>query len=357
MKQAKEPLRTFSRRIQLGSKTVSEKSPCFIIAEAGVNHNGSIDLALKLIDAAATANADAVKFQTFQTANLILEGVDKAAYQKKTTGASESQAAMLRKLELSIEQKAKLKTYAEKKGLVFLTTPFDEESLDLLDPLDLAGIKVASTDLTNVLFLRRIARKGKPIILSTGMSAMKDVRTALTVIKPINRDVMLLQCTGNYPMRDEDANLRVISTYRREFSILTGFSDHSSGIGASPFSIAFGAKVIEKHITLDKTMPGPDHPASLDPSELMTFVRDIRRAEAYLGTAEKKLSPAEHDTRPSLQKCLVAARTIRAGEAFSETNLVAKRTGGRGISAIEGIQLVGKKADRTYEKNEIIQRS
>jgi N,N'-diacetyllegionaminate synthase len=344
----------FNKEIYIEGKLISDTSSTFVIAEAGVNHGGDMEIAKKLIDLAVEAKADAVKFQTFKTEHLILSDIQKAPYQKNTTDASESQFDMLKKLEVTREQNLELKHYCRDKGIIFLTTPFDEESLEELDELDLPAYKVASTDATNLPFLKKIAKKGKPIFLSTGMSYLSEVRLALETIYEYNKDVVLLQCTANYPIQDNEANLMVINTYRDTFDILLGYSDHSTGVGAAPFAIPMGVKVVEKHFTLDKTGEGPDHAASLSPGELIDFVKTVRRVELYMGNSVKEPSLSEKNTRKSLQKCMVASTDIKKGEIFSEDNLVAKRTGGIGISPIDFENIIGIKSYKTYKKNEVI---
>jgi len=344
----------FSKEIYIGKRKISPESPVFIIAEAGVNHNGDMSVAKELIDIAVSSGADAVKFQAFKTENLILEDVEKASYQKEITGSGESQFEMLKRLEVSKQQNRDLMEYCHEQGITFLTTPFDEESLDELDDLNLPAYKVASTDTTNLPFLRRIAQKGKPMFLSSGMSYFEEVRAALEEINTFNKDVVLLQCTANYPIRDEEANLAVISTYITEFDMLVGYSDHSVGIGASPYAIPMGACVVEKHFTIDKLANGPDHSASLSPEELTLYVQQIRKVEKYMGTAEKAPSRDEEKTRLSLQKSLVALLPIKKGEAFTFENIVAKRTGGKGISPIRYKDLLNKKASQDYKPNDII---
>ena len=345
----------FNKEIDIKDKLISIESPTFVIAEAGVNHGGDMAVAKKLIDLAADAKADAVKFQTFKTENLILSDIQKAPYQKDTTNASESQYDMLKRLEVTREQNLELKQYCIDKGIIFLTTPFDEESLEELDELDLPAYKVASTDTTNLPFLKKIAKKGKPIFLSTGMSYLLEVRLALETIYEYNKDVVLLQCTANYPIQDNEANLAVINTYRDNFDILLGYSDHSVGVGAAPFAIPMGAKVVEKHFTLNKADEGPDHAASLSPGELIDFVKTVRRVDTYMGSEIKEPSLSEQNTRKSLQKCMVASQDIKKGDLFNNDNLVAKRTGGVGISPIEVHKLLGVKTTKSYKKNQIIE--
>ena len=344
----------FDQKFTIGSFEISQASPTFIIAEAGVNHGGDLDLAKRLIDIAAEAGVDGVKFQAFRTENLILSNVEKAPYQKNTTAASESQFDMLKKLELKTEGYLELKAYCESKNLIFLITPFDEQSLEELEEVGVDAYKIASTDTTNLLFLRKVAQTGKPIVLSTGMCDMKEVTAALEEINPINKKLVLLQCTANYPIEDDEANLNVIQTFKDSFDVVVGYSDHSVGLGAALYSIPMGAKVVEKHFTIDKLADGPDHRASLDPAQLKEFVLEVRRIELFLGSSEKKPTNSEMHTRKSLQKYLVAARTIKAGALIKEEDLVAKRTGGVGISPIKYLDLVGTIAKRDFNINDII---
>ena len=344
----------FSSSIQIGSKTITQTSPTFVIAEAGVNHGGDMVIAKQLIDLAVRAKADAVKFQTFKAEHLILSDIQKAPYQKNTTDASETQFDMLKKLEVSKEQNIELKRHCSEKGIIFLTTPFDEESLEEIDELDLPAYKVASTDTTNLPFLKKIAKKGKPIFLSTGMSYLSEVKLALETIYEDNKDVVLLQCTANYPIQDNEVNLSVINTYRNNFDILLGYSDHSVGVGAAPFAIPMGAKVVEKHFTINKNDKGPDHAASLLPGELIDFVKTVRRVDEYMGSAIKEPSLSEQETRKSLQKCMVANKDIKKWELFSKDNLIAKRTSGIGISPIDYEKIIGLKSHKNYKKNEVI---
>lgn len=344
----------FSKEIFISGKRLAYGGRTFIIAEAGVNHNGSMEAAKKLIDAASLSGADAVKFQSFKTDKLILNSIEKAPYQKKTTNSKESQYEMLKKLEMDIEQMKELKVYAEQRKLLFMSTPFEEESLKEICRLDVPAIKVAATDVTNIKFLRQIAQMGKPVILSAGMCYMDEIRKALEAIIPFNKEVILLQCTANYPILDEEANLNVIRTLQKEFDILVGYSDHSKGVGAAPYAVAMGAVLVEKHFTLSKEQAGPDHQASLNPDELKELVTAVRTVEKYRGVDVKEPTDSEKLTRKSLQKCLVAKKKIRRGEIFTEEAIEAKRTNGQGISAIEYDLLIGRSAIRDYEANEII---
>jgi N-acetylneuraminate synthase len=344
----------FNREIRISNRTIGDSEKVFVVAEAGVNHNGDMNIAKEMIDVAVESGVDAVKFQTFKADKLILKNIEKAPYQKITTSQSESQYEMLKRLEVTKEQTAELMDYCQKKNIIFLSTPFEKPSLDELDELGVPAFKIAATDLTNMQFLRQVANKRKPIILSAGMCYLEEVRKALEAIYPINKDVVLLQCTANYPIDDSEANINVIRTFKNEFDMMVGYSDHSQGVGASPYAVAVGAKVIEKHFTLDKNMEGPDHRASVTPDELKQLVSDIRRVEKYLGDGIKMPSRSEQMTRKSLQKCLVASKEIKRGEMFSEDNISAKRTNGVGISALYFDSVVGRVADREYKVDDII---
>lgn len=346
----------FNTEIKLGDKLVTNKSPTFIIAEAGVNHGGDLDLAKKLILLAAKAGADAVKFQTFRADSLILKDVEKAPYQKiSTEGIFRTQHAMLKSLEVTPSQNILLKNFCNDNRILFLTTPFEEESLDSLDELNLPAYKIASTDLTNLPFLERVAKKGKPILLSTGMSYMSEIESALECIYPYNRDVIVLHCTANYPISNDEVNLNVINSLKKNFEILVGFSDHTVGVGAAPYAIPMGAKVLEKHFTLDKDMLGPDHKASLSPDELIELVQVVKKVDKYIGKSIKNPTLSETLTRKSLQKCLVAKVGISAGEPFTATNITAKRTGGVGISPLYFNDICGKLSPRSFKVDEILE--
>jgi N,N'-diacetyllegionaminate synthase len=344
----------FSRDVYVGKRGIGKNFPVFIIAEAGVNHGGDMNVARKLIDIAVDSGADAVKFQAFRTKSLILRDVNKAPYQQETTAAGESQFEMLQKLELNRSQYIELKSYCAIKGILFLITPFDEDSLAELEEIGVEAYKIASTDTTNLPFLAKVAKTGKPVFLSTGMSYMEEVELALSEMFPHNKNIVLLHCTANYPIRNDEVNLNVINTFKNSFNILVGYSDHSVGIGAAPYAVPMGAVVLEKHFTLDKSLEGPDHLASLGPLELKEFVRQVRRIEEYMGGSEKKPTDSELKTRTSLQKCLVAKRAIRKGEVIGEGDIVAKRTGGRGISPINYRSVVGTVSTKDYNEDDII---
>lgn len=330
-------------------------NPCFIIAEAGVNHNGDIKLAHKLIDAAAEADADAVKFQSFIAEDLVTPEAQKARYQVETTGQNGGQFAMLKKLELSKDQQKELKTHCDEAGILYLCTPYEKKSADLLEAIDVAAYKIASTDTTNIPFLCYIARKGIPVMLSTGMSSLGEVEEAVNELKLHGLDgkIIILQCTSEYPAPVNEINLRAMKAMEVAFGCPVGFSDHTPGIGASPWAVAAGACVVEKHFTLNRNMEGPDHRASIKPDELKELVRTIRDVELALGDGIKRPMPSEIANKPRMQKSLVATRTISAGEIIQLTDLTCKRPG-NGLLPKWFDRVVGKKAAKDINSGEIL---
>lgn len=298
----------------------------FIIAEAGVNHNGSHDLALQLVRAARDAGADAVKFQTFKADRLATNAADKADYQKVTSGADESQYAMLKRLELPWEQHAPLQAYCRECGVEFMSTPFDESCSDFLETLDMGRYKIPSGEITNFAFLRHVARKGRPIILSTGMSNLEEVGAALEAIRS-ERDVpvTVLHCVSHYPTDPAIVNLRAMVTMREAFGVPVGFSDHTMGSEVAIAAAALGAVMIEKHLTLDRKMDGPDHAASCEPDELAAMIRSIRNVELALGDGVKKPAAGEDKVALAIRKGLVAARDIAAGSVFQPADIAVLR--------------------------------
>lgn len=329
-----------------------------IIAEAGVNHNGSLDLALRMIDTAAAAGADAVKFQTFIASKVVTRLADKAGYQQANTGNAESQYDMLRRLEMGRAELSALIGHCRKAGIAFLSTPFESESLALLISLGLGTIKIPSGEITNLPFLRETGGLGKEIILSTGMATLDEVADALRVLEEAGtarEDITLLHCTTDYPAKPDEVNLRAMNTLRDAFPGVAGvgYSDHTAGIDAALAATALGAAIIEKHFTLDKTMPGPDHRASLEPDELAAMCRGIRAVERMLGDGVKQPSVSEKANIPVARKSLHAGRAIQAGEFFSAENLAAKRPG-TGLSPMHWDELVGKRAKRGYSEDEAI---
>ncbi|MDB5866723.1 MAG: N-acetylneuraminate synthase [Betaproteobacteria bacterium] len=356
-------------------------SRVYVIAEAGVNHNGSLELALQLVDAAAAAGADAVKFQTFTADTLVSRSAPKAAYQIATTNEDESQHAMIRKLELAHADHAALVERCKVCGIDFLSTPFDPVSLDfLVHELGVERLKFSSGDLTNAPLLLRAARTGLPVILSTGMSVLGEVETALAVLafgytepdrtpskadcalayaSAAGRDalrdkVTLLHCTTEYPAAYADINLNSMATLRNAFGLSTGYSDHSPGIAVPIAAIALGASVLEKHFTLDRSLPGPDHKASLDLDALSLMVEAVRQVELALGSAVKAPAACELANIPVARKSLVAAADIRKGDVFTAENLTVKRPGD-GVSPVEYWDWLGRVAQRDYRRDEKVE--
>lgn len=327
----------------------------FIIAEAGVNHNGDISLAKQLVDVAVSAGADAVKFQTFKAEKLVCKNAEKAAYQKETTNQAESQLEMLKKLELSEEMHDQLIDYCKKKGILFLSTPFDVDSVDYLIELGIEIIKIPSGEITNYPYLRKIAQTGKKVILSTGMSSLKEVREAVEVLKEYgNKDIAVLHCNTEYPTPFTDVNLKAMLTMRDELGVKVGYSDHTMGIEIPIAAVAMGAQIIEKHFTLDKTMDGPDHKASLEPHELKAMINAIRNVENALGTGVKEPSESEQRNIGIVRKSIVAKYAIKKGEVFSEENLVTKRPG-TGVSPMKWNEIIGTVAGRDYKEDDLIE--
>ena len=328
----------------------------FIIAEAGVNHDGSIDNAYRLIDAAVEAGADAIKFQTFKAESLVLKNVDKANYQKQTTNESESQFEMIKRLELSVDAHKKLIKYCNEKNIIFLSSPFDHESIDLLNELQLQIFKIPSGEITNLPYLRHIGSLNKKVLLSTGMSNLQEVGDALTIL--INagtkkEDITVLHANTMYPTPMEDVNLNAMLTIQRKFGVDVGYSDHTLGLEVDIAAVAIGASVIEKHFTLDKSMEGPDHKASLEPEELKAMVSAIRNIEKALGSNEKILSPSEEINLNIARKSIVASCPIRKGELLSEKNISTKRPG-TGISPMNWDEIIGVVATKDYQTDEAI---
>jgi N-acetylneuraminate synthase len=359
---------------------VTSAARVFIIAEAGINHNGSLESALRLVESAAAAGADAVKFQTFQADKLVSSAAPKADYQVRATGGAESQLEMLRRLELAPEAHRELHRRCLDFGIEFMSTPFDEESLEfLVREVNVRRIKIGSGDLTNAPLLVRAARTGRPLLLSTGMSTLEEVRQALEAIAfgMTNRDgtpkvsamkqafadaaaqamlrekTTLLHCTTEYPAPCDEINLHAMHTLRREFGLAVGLSDHSAGIAVSIAAAALGAAVIEKHFTLDRRLPGPDHNASLEPEDLRAMVRGVREIELALGDGRKAPTASERKNLSIARRSLVAARDIHAGEKFNAENLAIKRPG-TGISPRFYWDWLGRTAEREYRKDEVI---
>jgi len=325
-----------------------------IIAEAGVNHNGCLKTAKKLIDAAAEAGADIVKFQTFKAENIASKFTGKAVYQEITTDVAESQLAMLKKLELSQEAHTELINHCDKCRIQFLSTPFDIESIDFLESLNIPFWKIPSGEITNLPYLLRIAKTGKDIILSSGMSTLEEIRSAIKILQENGSGkITVLHCNTEYPTPFSDVNLRAMETIRRELGVEAGYSDHTKGIEAAIAAAALGAVIIEKHFTLDKNMEGPDHKASLEPDELTAMIKAVRNVEVMLGESEKKPSPSEQKNIAIARKSIVAKREIKAGEVFNEDNITVKRPG-NGISPMRWFEVLGEKAMRDFMEDELI---
>ncbi len=327
----------------------------FVIAEAGVNHNGDMDIAKQLIDAASEAGADAVKFQTFKAERLVCKNAGKAEYQLDATDKSETQYDMLKKLELSGQMHIDLMEYCDKKNVMFLSTPFDIGSVQLLAGLGMQIFKIPSGEITNLPYLREVAGQQKKVILSTGMSSMDEVKAAVNVLKGNGaEDIALLHCNTQYPTPASDVNLLAMVRMREETGLAVGYSDHTLGIEIPIAAVALGASVIEKHFTLDKNMEGPDHKASLVPQELKKMVEGIRKTESALGNGIKQVSKSEKLNVQIVRKSIVAAVGIKKGEKFTEKNLTIKRPG-NGISPMRWDEILGMTADRDYETDEMIQ--
>lgn len=329
----------------------------FIIAEAGVNHNGSIELAKQLIEKGAEAGVDAVKFQSFKASKLVTVNAEKADYQIANTGNNdENQYAMIKKLELDYDKHQELMDYAISKNVMFLSSAFDLESIDLLVDLDLSVFKIPSGEITNLPYLRKIALTKKPVILSTGMATLGEIEEALEVLKNNGTtDVTILHCNTEYPTPMSDVNLTAMNTMKDAFKVKVGYSDHTLGIEVPIAAVALGAVVIEKHFTLDKTMEGPDHKASLEPDELKQMVKSIRNIEKALGTGVKTPTDSERKNKPIARKSIVAKAPISIGEIFSEENLEIKRPG-TGISPMLWDEIIGSKATKDYQADELIER-
>ena len=326
----------------------------YIIAEAGVNHNGSFDLACKLVDRAKEAGVDCIKFQTFKSENIVSRSADKAEYQKKTTGEG-TQEDMLKKLELSYEEFIKLKNYCDKVGICFLSTPFDLESIDFLNGIDMPFWKIPSGEITNYPYLCTIANTHKPVVMSTGMCDMDEIRAAIKVLCENGAtDIKLLHCNTEYPTPFVDVNLSAMLSIREAFGYEVGYSDHTKGIEVPIAAVAMGATIIEKHFTLDRSMEGPDHKASLEPNELKQMVLSIRHIELAIGDGVKKPSLSEMKNIQIARKSIVAKTNIKKGETFSAYNLSVKRPG-TGINPMKWNAVIGTKATRDYVEDELIE--
>ena len=329
-------------RIQIGDRWIGDGEEVFVIAEAGVNHNGDLSIARRLIDVAVEAGADAVKFQSFKAESLVTPAAPKAEYQTRTTSTSESQFEMLRKLELSATDHGELSSYCRERGVLFLSTPFDEETADFLDTLPVPAFKISSGDLTNTQLLEHVARKKKPLILSTGMANLAEVNDAVKVVKTAGCDqIVLLHCVTDYPADPADVNLRAMQTLRETFHVPVGFSDHTQGIEVALAATALGAAVIEKHFTLDRALPGPDHRASLEPAEMRAFIRGIRVVQSALGNGEKVPTAREIETARVARRSIVATCEIPA-RTVVDRSMVALKRPGTGMPPVQLNSIVGR---------------
>lgn len=328
-----------------------------IIAEAGVNHNGSLEIAKKLVDSAADAGVDIIKFQTFNSKNLVSKSARMAEYQQKNTGHDESQYAMLKKLELSVDDHLELIRHCNERGIRFFSTAFDMESIDFLHSLHMGLWKIPSGEITNYPYLKKIASYQEPVILSTGMCNLEDIEASLEVLLKEGckkQDITILHCNTEYPTPYSDVNLRAMLEIEKKFGTRVGYSDHTNGIEVPIAAVAMGACVIEKHFSLDRNMEGPDHKASLEPNELKKMVESIRNIESALGTGHKVVSPSEKKNIEIARKSIVAARDIAKGEILSENNLTVKRPG-NGISPMRWNDVVGTVAVRDFSEDEVIE--
>lgn len=326
-----------------------------IIAEAGVNHNGDVNLAKKMVDAAKQAGVDYIKFQTFHPEKLVSKYAQKARYQKANTGSDESQLKMLQKVALTNEEFVELKNYCAQVGIGFISTPFDDESIDFLEKFDMDFWKIPSGEINNLPYLEKIAKTGRKVIMSTGMSSMEEIVQAVSVLEGSGtKDLVLLHCNTQYPTPYEDVNLVAMSSIEAATGKPVGYSDHTQGIEVPIAAVALGAVVIEKHFTLDKGMEGPDHKASLEPDELAEMVSSIRNIEKALGSAEKQPSKSERENISVARKSIVAAKPIKKGTPFSEDNITVKRPGS-GISPMKWYDVIGMTAARDYEEDEMIE--
>jgi N,N'-diacetyllegionaminate synthase len=340
--------------IEIGGKQIGERHPCFVIAEAGVNHNGSLEIAQQLVNAAVEAGADAVKFQTFTAEKLISATAPKADYQKETTTAAEQQLEMVRRLEMPEQMTRSVAAHAANVGIIFLSTGFDEQSIDLLDDIGVPAFKIGSGDVTDLPLLEFIGCKRKPVILSTGMSYLEEVQSAVeTLLTSGCPNVALLHCVSSYPADPEEANLRALQTLRETFNTPVGFSDHFLDNEIAIAAVALGANIIEKHITLDVNLPGPDHRASLSPDRFKSLVQSIRTVERSFGDGVKRPRPGEQNVREVARRSIVAASTITAG-AIITREMVAFKRPGTGISPARWKEVIGKCAARDIASDSLI---
>jgi N-acetylneuraminate synthase/N,N'-diacetyllegionaminate synthase len=343
-----------SNKIQIGNRKIGNEEPTFVIAEAGVNHNGDLELAKQLVMEAKRCNADCVKFQTFKAERVVTANAPKANYQLETTDPGESQVEMLKKCELKMEHHYELMDLCKKEDIIFLSTPYNIEDVDFLDSLDVPAFKLASIHAAEPYFINYTAQKGRPLILSTGMATFLEVEEAVTTIRATGNDAFaLLQCTTDYPSRPEDANLRAMKTIGKAFDVIVGYSDHTQDDTACMASVALGAKVIEKHFTLDKSLPGPDHSSSADPEEFVNLVKKIRKLEKVLGSNKKEPCVIEKKNAIGMRRSLVAKIEIQRGSVISEEMITFKRPS-TGIPPKDINKVLGKKATTTIPADTLL---
>lgn len=342
------------KKIRIGDRLLGEGEPTFIVAEIGVNHNGRLDLAERLVDSAKEAGADAAKFQAYKTERIVTKYAEKARYQKETTDPRKSQYNMLKKLEIEAKGLREIHRYARKRNIMFLASAFDEESVDLLDSLDVPAFKVASGEVTNLPLLRYMGEKKRPMILSTGLSTLEEIGGALRIIREEGvEDIVLLHCVTGYPAKIDEVNLKVMDLLRRTFGFPVGFSDHTLGISVPTAAVALGAVLIEKHFTLDKNMAGPDHRASLEPNKFREMVSAIRDVENAMGNGVKRITIEEEEIKKAARRSIVARIRIPKGAIIRENMLGFKRPGS-GIEPKDLDRVIGKKAKKDIEVDELI---
>jgi N,N'-diacetyllegionaminate synthase len=340
--------------VKVAGREIGDGAPCFVIAEAGVNHNGDLELAHSLVDAAADAGADAVKFQAFCADRVATPAAPAAGYQRRTAGAV-SQLELLRGLELDGAAFAELKQHVEERGLVFLATPFDAASVDLLDRLDVAAFKIASPDVANPLLLRDVGRRRRPVVLSTGTADLAEVEAAVATLREAGTgDIVVLHCVSAYPAPASDANLRALATMREALGLPVGFSDHTEGDEVALAAVALGACALEKHFTLDRALPGPDHAASLEPGELASLVARVRSVESALGDGVKAQAPSERENSAAVRRSLAAADDLPSGAILTEEMLTALRPG-TGIAAARLFEVLGRRLRRPVPRHELLE--
>lgn len=342
--------------IRIGERLVGGRNPCFVVAEVGVNHNGDLGLARELIDASAEAGADAVKFQSFRVEDLILPDVGKAPYQRRSSVATETQTAMLERLAVDEGFHVLMMEMCAERRVTYLSTPYDVASLDFLVDKEVAAVKIASTDANNLWFLEKVAAKQVPVLLSTGMTTLAEIEESYRTLREGGCDqIVLLQCTSAYPTEATDVHLRAMTTLATRFQVPVGFSDHTASIGASPYAVARGACLIEKHVTIDRSMEGPDHAASIEPNELAALIDEIRRVEQFLGSPNVGLTDSEEETRRALQRSIVACRSLQPGDTLSSDAVAMRRTGGSGIRAASWNEVHGRQVVKVLQAGDVIE--